>query len=165
MPRAAPTKEDALGKHAESPKARQPDRQADRSIDRFGPGAKNEHNERNKRMTEHDLQKQAELFKALGHPSRLRMVIALGEGEKCVCELRELVGSDVSTVSKHLAIMRAAGLVESFKRGNFVYYRLLRGCVTTFIRCLEEAEKPEAQKPAKQPTDACGCSCGRGKEK
>lgn len=116
-------------------------------------------------MTEHDLQKQAELFKALGHPSRLRMVIALGEGEKCVCELRELVGSDVSTVSKHLAVMRAAGLVESFKRGNFVYYRLLRGCVTTFIRCLEEAEKPEAQKSAKQPTDACGCSCGRGKEK
>ena len=120
-------------------------------------------------MTEHDLQKQAELFKALGHPSRLRMVIALGEGEKCVCELRELVGSDVSTVSKHLAGMRAAGLVETYKRGNFVYYRLQRGCVTTFIRCLEEAEKPEAQKndmqtPAKQ-TNACGCSCGRGKEK
>lgn len=88
-------------------------------------------------MTESDIQKSAAVFKALGHPSRLLMVKALGDGEKCVCELRELVGADLSTVSKHLAVLKSAGIVGSVKRNNFVYYCLLRGCVATFIRCLE----------------------------
>lgn len=80
----------------------------------------------------------ADLFKALGHPSRLQMALALAAGETCVCKLQELVGSDMSTVSRHLAVMRAAGLLESRKSGMWVYYRLrpealrrLAGCVGT----------------------------------
>ena len=52
----------------------------------------------------------AEIFKALGHPARLTMVTALGTEERCVCDLQELVGSDMSTVSKHLAVLRAVGV-------------------------------------------------------
>ncbi|THB70761.1 MAG: ArsR family transcriptional regulator [Desulfovibrio sp.] len=86
----------------------------------------------------------AKIFKALGHPSRLAMVHALCEGEKCVCELQELVGSDMSTVSKHLAVLREAKVVSDEKRGMQVYYSLRMHCVSTFIDCVENALKEEA---------------------
>jgi ArsR family transcriptional regulator len=67
----------------------------------------------------------AAVLKALGHPSRLLMLEALVEGELCVCDLQSLVGSDLSTVSKHLSLLREAGLVQSRKDGLWVYYRLV----------------------------------------
>lgn len=66
----------------------------------------------------------AAMLKAMGHPSRLLMLQALVEGERCVCELQTLVGSDMSTVSKHLSLLREAGLVQSRKQGLWVHYRL-----------------------------------------
>ncbi len=72
-----------------------------------------------------DVIARAAVFKALGHPSRLLMVESLRECERCVGELTGLVGADVSTVSKHLALMKAAGLVASEKRGLHIYYRLI----------------------------------------
>lgn len=78
---------------------------------------------------------QARIFKALGHPSRLLMVDALREGEKCVCDLQILVGDDMSTVSKHLAVLREAGVVASEKRGTSMYYRLAFNCLDNFLRC------------------------------
>lgn len=64
---------------------------------------------------------QAKIFKALGHPSRLTMVTALQEGEKCVCELQQMLGFDMSTISKHLAILKEAGVVSTEKKGTSVY--------------------------------------------
>ena len=58
-------------------------------------------------------------------------------GRKCVCELQELVGADMSTVSKHLAVLRRAGLVASEKRGLQVFYTLLSPCVLNFFSCVE----------------------------
>lgn len=84
------------------------------------------------------VEAQSAVFKALGHPARLRMVRAIGGGEKCVCELRDLVGLDMSTVSKHLTVLRNAGVVASEKRGNWMYYRLALACVPGFLRCLEQ---------------------------
>lgn len=78
---------------------------------------------------------QAAIFKALGHPSRLLMVDALREGEKCVCELQELVGDDMSTVSRHLAVLRQAGIIASEKRGVNIYYTLSLCCLDTFLSC------------------------------
>lgn len=75
--------------------------------------------------TPNDLIARAAACKALGHPSRLRMVEALGERECCVGELTKLVGVDVSTVSKHLALMKTAGVVASEKRGLHIFYRLV----------------------------------------
>lgn len=66
----------------------------------------------------------AAMLKAMGHPSRLLMLQALVEGERCVCELQTLVRSDMSTVSKHLSLLREAGLVQSRKQGLWVHYRL-----------------------------------------
>jgi transcriptional regulator, ArsR family len=79
----------------------------------------------------------AVVFKALGHPARLLMVDALAKGERCVCELTTLVGADVSTVSKHLAVLREAGVVESRKEGANVFYRLALACVPGFISCVD----------------------------
>ncbi|MGA7882244.1 MAG: metalloregulator ArsR/SmtB family transcription factor, partial [Terrimicrobiaceae bacterium] len=71
----------------------------------------------------------AQVVKALAHPSRIVIAEALIDGEQCVCELTALVGADMSTVSKHLSIMKAAGLVEVEKRGLNVFYRLRCQCL------------------------------------
>ena len=84
-----------------------------------------------------DFEARARILKALAHASRLLMVDELSRGERCVCELRDLVGHDLSTVSKHLSVLKAAGIVEDEKRGKQVYYRLKVPCVLNFFHCLE----------------------------
>lgn len=84
------------------------------------------------------IAEQAKIFKALGHPSRLLMVEALKDGEKCVCDLQRLVGDDMSTVSKHLALLKEAGVVFTDKRGTNIYYRLALPCLNDFLRCTSE---------------------------
>lgn len=79
----------------------------------------------------------AAVIKALAHPSRVLLVDALGESERCVCELTELVGADISTVSKHLAILKNAGIVEAEKRGLNQYYRLRCVCLGEFFHCVD----------------------------
>jgi ArsR family transcriptional regulator, arsenate/arsenite/antimonite-responsive transcriptional repressor len=64
------------------------------------------------------------MFGALSDENRLRMLYALRRGELCVCQLIELVGLSPSTVSKHLSILRDAGLLASRKAGRWVYYRV-----------------------------------------
>lgn len=81
----------------------------------------------------------AEVFKALGHPARLKMVNALAEGEMCVCHLQELVGLDVSTVSKHLTVLKNAGVVSARRQGTWMHYALEMRCVAGFMRCVQHA--------------------------
>jgi ArsR family transcriptional regulator len=85
----------------------------------------------------------AAVFKALGHPARLQIVERLAGGERCVCELVEAVGSGWSTVSRHLSVLKAAGVLENEKRGLQVYYRLALPCVTSFTACLDAARRGE----------------------
>lgn len=87
-------------------------------------------------------------MKALAHPTRLFIVEELGRGERCVCELTEMVGADVSTVSKHLALLRAAGLVEDDKRGTQVFYSLRCDCALGFFRCIDEVLRTVARQQA-----------------
>jgi DNA-binding transcriptional ArsR family regulator len=88
--------------------------------------------------------RRAETFKALGHPARLQMVDLLGDGERCVCELVEAVGLGWSSVSRHLAVLKAAGVVEDEKRGLQVFYRLSLPCVASFSACLDAARRGES---------------------
>ena len=81
--------------------------------------------------------RRAQIIKAMAHPSRLAMLDALSEGERCVCDLQKIVGSDMSTVSKHLTVMKAAGLVEDRKEGLWVHYRLRVPCILKFMSCVE----------------------------
>lgn len=88
----------------------------------------------------------ARVIKAMAHPSRLMLVDELAKGERCVCELRDLVGADISTVSKHLAVLRTAGIVEDDKRGQQVWYRLKVPCVLNFFSCVESVLKANAKR-------------------
>ena len=81
----------------------------------------------------------ARMLKAMAHPSRLLMLETLADGERCVCELQRLVGADVSTVSKHLALMRTAGLVEDRREGLKVFYRLRVPCLVDLFACIDAA--------------------------
>jgi ArsR family transcriptional regulator len=85
--------------------------------------------------TSDDLKGEARVLRALACETRLRIVRRLAEGECCVCDLVEMVGTDQSTVSKHLAILRDNGIVEGDRRGQHVYYRLLTPCVLSFLSC------------------------------
>jgi len=82
-------------------------------------------------------QLRASIIKALAHPSRLLIVDELAKGERCVCELTELVGADISTVSKHLSVLKNAGIVLNDKRGLQVFYRLRVPCILRFFDCVE----------------------------
>jgi ArsR family transcriptional regulator len=72
-----------------------------------------------------DYRKLSEVFKAVSHPSRLMILDALRGGERSVQEIHELVGSDLSTVSRHLSLMKYAGLVSDERKGKKVIYRLV----------------------------------------
>lgn len=84
---------------------------------------------------------EARILKALAHESRLRIVDRLSRGECCVCELVELVGSDQSTVSRHLARLRSGGIIEGERRGKHIYYRLLTPCVLSFLSCATDVAR------------------------
>ena len=83
------------------------------------------------------LDARARVLKALAHPTRLFLVEELEKGEQCVCDLTALIGADVSTVSKHLAVLKQAGILLDDKRGNQVFYRLRVPCILNFFGCVE----------------------------
>jgi ArsR family transcriptional regulator len=87
--------------------------------------------------TKTHMEARAKVMKALAHPSRLFMVDELSRGERCVCELTEMIGADVSTVSKHLAVLKRAGVVLDERRGQQVFYRLRVPCILNFFGCVE----------------------------
>lgn len=76
-------------------------------------------------------------MKALGHPTRLFIVEQLSNQTRCVGELTDMIGADVSTVSKHLTVLKNAGLVNDEKRGTQIYYTLRCPCVVNFFSCIE----------------------------
>ena len=90
------------------------------------------------------FRQQARVLKALANESRLQIVDRLSRGECSVGELTDLVGSDQSTVSKHLALLRAHGIVLDRREGNVVYYTLLTPCVMDFFSCASQVLKERA---------------------
>ena len=79
----------------------------------------------------------ANILKALAHPTRLFIVEELSRGERCVCELTDMIGVEMPTVSRHLSQLKSAGILEDDKRGAQVFYRLRVPCVLNFFKCAE----------------------------
>lgn len=73
-----------------------------------------------------DVRPVLRLFRALGDETRLRIVALLTHGELCVCHFQEALGLSQPNVSRHLGILRAAGVVETRRDGNWIHYRLAR---------------------------------------
>jgi len=79
----------------------------------------------------------AVIVKAMAHPTRVLIIEELSKQEHCVCELTEMIGDDVSTVSKHLAVLKNAGIVKDEKRNQMVFYHLVMPCTMNFLSCLD----------------------------
>ncbi len=96
--------------------------------------------------TQARYQARAKIIKAMAHPARLFILDELSKsGQRCVCELTEMIGTDMSTVSRHLAVLKNAGLVEDEKRGQMVYYRLRVKCILDFFDCVESVMECNAK--------------------
>ncbi len=91
------------------------------------------------------LEARAKIVKAMGHPTRLFIVEELSRQSHCVCELTDMIGADTSTVSKHLSILKAAGIVQDEKRGMQVWYQLKVPCILNFFGCIEQVMKSKAK--------------------
>ncbi len=83
------------------------------------------------------FREQARVMKALAHPTRMFIVDELSRGERCVCELTDMIGAEMPTVSRHLSLLKGVGLVDDEKRGAKVYYRLRVPCCLSFLKCVE----------------------------
>lgn len=79
----------------------------------------------------------AKIFKALAHPTRLWITEKLRDGEQCVCEFVKVIDADFSTISKHLSVLKQAGIVTDEKRGKQVFYKLKVPCILNFMGCID----------------------------
>ena len=95
--------------------------------------------------------RRAAIVKAMAHPTRLLFMELLMDGEQCVNDLTEAAGCDVTTVSKHLAVMKKAGLLGCEKRGIQVFYRIACPCFVDFFRCIDLI--------ASSPSRLVACAC------
>ena len=88
----------------------------------------------------------ARVMKALSHPTRLFIVDQLADAPRCVCELNAMIDADLSTVSKHLLVLKSAGIVTDEKRGAQVFYTLRTPCVRAWPTCVEGVLAADAQR-------------------
>ena len=97
---------------------------------------------KNKRLL---FEKQAEIAKAIAHPLRIAIVDFLKDGEQCVCDIAQYVGSERSNVSRHLSVMVNAGLLDYRKEGLKVIYRLKTPCILDFFSCVSGVLRQQAK--------------------
>jgi ArsR family transcriptional regulator len=91
------------------------------------------------------FEKQAEIAKAIAHPLRIAIIDFLKDGEQCVCDIAEHIGSERSNVSRHLSVMANAGLLEYRKDGLKVIYKLKFICIVDFFSCVSSVLKQQAK--------------------
>ena len=97
--------------------------------------------------TQAKYEARADILKALAHPTRLFIVDELSRnGERCVCDLTEMIGVDMSTVSRHLALLKSAGIIADEKRGSTGVLPFCGvKCVLNFFECVESVMKCNAR--------------------
>lgn len=95
------------------------------------------------------FEKQAEIAKAIAHPLRIAIVDFLADGEQCVCDIAEYVGSERSNVSRHLSVMFNSGLLDYRKEGLNVIYRLKCACIVDFFGCVTGVLREQAKENQK----------------
>jgi len=83
--------------------------------------------------------RKAEIIKALAHPVRIRVFEALADGEKTAGDLVAITGEKEANTSRHLAVLRAAGLVSTRKEGLHVYYSNSMPCLVPMLSCIDQA--------------------------
>ena len=94
-------------------------------------------------------EKQAEIAGALAHPLRIAILNFLKDGEQCVCDIAEHVGSERSNVSRHLSVMVNAGILTYRKDGLKVIYSLKCPCIVDFFSCITRVLRQQAKENEK----------------
>ncbi len=89
--------------------------------------------------------RQAEIVKGLAHPIRIAIVDYLRDGPRCVCDIAAHVRSERSNVSRHLSVMTSAGILDNYKDGLKVIYRLKRPCILEFFSCIKHCIMEQAK--------------------
>jgi DNA-binding transcriptional ArsR family regulator len=95
------------------------------------------------KLDEKDIEVQAEIFKAMSDPCRMKILLLLREGELCVCEIMIGLDRPQSTTSHHLSILKDSGLIKERKDGRWSRYRLSEGAVIemlNLVKLIEEAQ-------------------------
>ena len=90
----------------------------------------------------------AGVIAAAGNPIRLAVIDFLKDGEQCVCDIARHVGAQRSNVSRHLAVLLKAGIVEHSKDGLRMMYRLRTPCILNFTKCVEGVLREQAKDAA-----------------
>lgn len=90
-------------------------------------------------------EKQADIAKAIAHPLRIAIIDFLKDGEQCVCDIAQSIGSERSNVSRHLSVMVNAGLLDYRKEGLKVIYKLKCACIIDFFSCVTRVLKQQAK--------------------
>lgn len=103
----------------------------------------------------------AALLRTLGQPERLKILLAIGQQEACVCHLEAALGLRQAYISQHLMALRQAGLVTARRDGRNIYYRLEDPSLLSFIRLageqagLDQAQMSRASIPSLPPNCPC----------
>ena len=90
----------------------------------------------------------ADVIAAAGHPIRLAIIDYLKDGEQCVCDIAIYVGAQRSNVSRHLAVLLKAGIVEQHKDGLRMIYTLRTPCILNVASCVSQVLKEQMENRA-----------------
>ena len=101
-------------------------------------------------------QRKSAIFKAIAHPTRLMILDMLKISEKCVSEIQEEIKVDFSTISKHLQVMKAAGLLEQRREKKHVFYSLRVPCIMNFMGCIDEIIRKDLADSSAIAKRCCG---------
>ncbi len=101
--------------------------------------------EKKAKMNPKIFEGQASILKALGQPTRLQILELLKEGERCVCEIFPAISQEQANVSKHLAILKQAGILESRKDGLRILYRIKAPEVLSLLNGVSKLLKTQAR--------------------
>ena len=88
----------------------------------------------------------ADILKALAHPVRIMIVSALTAGDRCVCDLNKLADIALSNMSRHLAVLKKAGIVTDRRLGMNVFYHLQTPCILQAFECAVEVVRADAKR-------------------
>jgi DNA-binding transcriptional ArsR family regulator len=117
----------------------------------------------NIKLSNHKTQQRrlARLLRTIGQPARLRILLALGSGEACVCHLESLLGMRQAYISQHLMALRKAGVVRDRREGRFIFYRLRSPHILELIELAGQVVGLSSTDllAGVQPAGSSSCSC------
>jgi len=99
------------------------------------------------------------VLRSISQPARIRILLAIGESEACVCHLEAALGYRQAYISQHLMALREAGILQTRRDGRFIFYRLRDVQMLALIRLAGEIEGMEVQFPEQISDTLTSCAC------